>query len=253
MSDPGPLRILHLTDAHILPDAEARFYGIDTAASLRTVVQAANRRRYDLVLFTGDLTQEPVAESYRRLACVCTELQAPCYWLPGNHDDPVLARNVLDATPLLHAPVLHAGTWLIVCLDSTLPDSAGGSLSARQLELLDRTLSGNPERHTLIALHHHPIACGSAWMDTMILENAEEFLGILWRHPQVRLVLHGHTHQAADATARGLRVLGTPSTCIQFKPASTAFALDEERPGYRWLDLGRDGSVATGICRVGAS
>ncbi|WP_232470446.1 MULTISPECIES: 3',5'-cyclic-AMP phosphodiesterase [Methylococcus] len=244
------LRILQITDSHILPDPGARFYGIDSAASLRAVIGHANRGPFDLVLLTGDLAQEPVPQSYRRLAGFCAELPAPCHWLPGNHDEPALARHILKSTPLLHEPVIRKGHWLIVCLDSTVPGSAGGSLSEGQLDLLQRTLSRHPSLHTLVALHHHPVPSGSAWMDTMILDNAGEFFAVLDRHPQVKAVLHGHTHQVADVEFKGKRVLGTPSTCIQFQPASRTFALDAEQPGYRWLELGPDGSVTTGICRV---
>jgi Icc protein len=250
MPDSGTLRLLQITDSHILPDPEARFYGIDSAASLRTVIDHASRGRFDLVLFTGDLAQEPAPQSYRRLAELCAGLPAPCYWLPGNHDAPPLARSLLNETPLLHEPVIRKGRWLIVCLDSTVPGSAGGSLSEEQLGLLERALSGHPSLHTLVALHHHPVPSGSAWMDTMILDNAGEFFAVLRRHPQVRAVLHGHTHQVSDVEIEGKRVLGTPSTCIQFRPASRSFALGEERPGYRWLKLGPEGSVETGICRV---
>ncbi|AAU91930.1 cyclic AMP phosphodiesterase [Methylococcus capsulatus str. Bath] len=250
MPDSGTLCLLQLTDSHILPDAESRFYGSDSAASLGAVIDHANQRRFDLVLFTGDLAQEPVPQSYRRLAGICAALPAPCHWLPGNHDEPALARHVLESTPLLHQPVIRRGRWLIVCLDSTVPGSAGGSLSTGQFDLLERTLSRHPSLHTLVALHHHPVPSGSAWMDTMILDNAGEFFAVLRRHPQVKAVVHGHTHQVADVEIEGTRVLGTPSTCIQFRPASQTFALDAERPGYRWLELGPDGSVATGICRV---
>ncbi|MEW6038939.1 MAG: 3',5'-cyclic-AMP phosphodiesterase [Pseudomonadota bacterium] len=250
MPDSETLRLLQITDSHILPDPEARFYGVDSAASLRTVIDHANRDHFDLVLFTGDLAQEPAPQSYRRLADLCAGLAAPCYWLPGNHDEPALARRVLGRTPLLHQAVIRKGSWLIVCLDSTVPGSAGGSLSGEQLGLLERTLSGHPAFHALIALHHHPVPCGSAWMDTMILDNADAFFAVLGRHPQVRTILHGHTHQVSDVEIEGKRVLGTPSTCVQFRPASRAFALDEEWPGYRWLELGPEGSVETGICRV---
>lgn len=250
MPDSGTLRLLHITDSHILPDPEARFYGADSAATLRAVIDHANRDRFDLILFTGDLTQDPVPQSYRRFAELCAGLRAPCYWLPGNHDEPALARRILDETPLLNEPVIRKGPWLIVCLDSTVPDSAGGSLSEEQLGLLERTLSRHPSLHTLIALHHHPVPSGSAWMDTMILDNAGEFFAVLGRHPQVKTILHGHTHQVSDFEIEGKRVFGTPSTCIQFRPASRTFALDEEQPGYRWLELGPEGSVATGICRV---
>ncbi|QJD29928.1 3',5'-cyclic-AMP phosphodiesterase [Methylococcus geothermalis] len=250
MPNSGTLRLLHLTDSHILADPEARFYGADSAATLRAVIEHANRDRFDLILFTGDLAQDPVPQSYRRLAELCAGLRAPCYWLPGNHDQPALARRILDETPLLRATAIRLGGWLIVCLDSTLPGCAGGSLAGEQLDLLERTLSDHPTLHTLIALHHHPVPCGSAWMDTMILDNAGEFFAVLARHPQVKAILHGHTHQVSDFEIEGKRVFGTPSTCIQFKPANRTFALDEEQPGYRWLELGQDGSVATGICRV---
>jgi Icc protein len=244
------LRLLQITDSHILPDPEARFYGVDSAASLRAVIEQANRAPFDLVLFTGDLAQDPVPQSYRRLADLCAGLRAPCYWLPGNHDSPELARRILEQTPLSHEAVIRAGGWLIVCLDSTVPGSAGGSLSEEQLGLLERTLSRHPSLPTLIALHHHPVPCGSAWMDTMILDNADAFFAVLRRRPQVRIILHGHTHQPSDFEIEGKRVLGAPATCIQFRPASRTFALDEERPGYRWLELGPEGSMATGICRV---
>jgi Icc protein len=41
-----------------------------------------------------------------------------------------------------------------------------------------------------------------------------------------------------------------PSTCVQFKPLSKDFAIDDVAPGYRWLDLYPDGRVETAVSRV---
>jgi Icc protein len=252
MDRPEKLRILHLTDSHLLPEPGQTFLGMDTELSLRSVIRLANadERPFDLVLFTGDLAQEASARSYERVEAACAELAQPCYCLPGNHDDANLLHAVLPRQSLRWEPYLQAGAWLIVCLDSTVPGSPAGTLASTELSLLDRVLRNHPDRPTLVALHHHPIPCGSLWMDRMMLTNAADFFRVLERYPQVRLVLHGHAHQAIDVQRNRVHVLGSPSTCFQFRPRSLTFSLDPSPPGYRWIEVDSAGSVATGICRL---
>lgn len=68
--------------------------------------------------------------------------------------------------------------------------------------------------------------------------------------PRVRGVLWGHIHQELDVERNGVRLLATPSTCIQFAPRSDDFALDHLLPGYRWLRLHADGRIETGVSRL---
>jgi len=44
--------------------------------------------------------------------------------------------------------------------------------------------------------------------------------------------------------------MASPSTCVQFLPKSTAFAVDHAAPGYRWLSLFEDGRIETGVERL---
>jgi Icc protein len=53
-----------------------------------------------------------------------------------------------------------------------------------------------------------------------------------------------------DQSAGGVRVLGTPSTCFQFKPDSHDFGLDITSPGYRTIDLYADGGIETQVVRL---
>jgi Icc protein len=55
-------------------------------------------------------------------------------------------------------------------------------------------------------------------------------------------LVFGHVHQPYDAEHDGIRVVGTPSTCSQFKPGSDDFALDNRPPAYRRITLHADGS-----------
>ena len=47
-----------------------------------------------------------------------------------------------------------------------------------------------------------------------------------------------------------MRLLASPSTCVQFAPGSEEFQVDSEAPGYRWLRLLPDGRLETGVSRV---
>ena len=91
---------------------------------------------------------------------------------------------------------------------------------------------------------------GSAWLDQQMLSDAEAFFEVLGRFPLVRGVLWGHVHQELDRRCGDLRLLCTPSTCIQFMPGQSDFAVDTCAPGYRWLELSGDGSLATGVSRA---
>ena len=64
--------------------------------------------------------------------------------------------------------------------------------------------------------------------------------------PRLRGVVFGHIHQASQQLFDGRPLLGSPSTCFQFLPDADEFALDDRPPGYRWLKLYDDGSIATG-------
>jgi len=87
-------------------------------------------------------------------------------------------------------------------------------------------------------------------MDTMIIENSEEFLAIINQYPQTKAITTGHIHQVMDITSGSVRVLGMPSTCFQFKPETKTITLDISTPGYRWLKLYADGRIESGITRL---
>ena len=87
-------------------------------------------------------------------------------------------------------------------------------------------------------------------MDKIKLQNPDEFYAIIDRYPQVKLVLFGHIHQAFEQQRRGVSYLGSPSTCVQFKPESVEFAIDSIQPGFRLLTFNSDGTLETKIERV---
>lgn len=73
---------------------------------------------------------------------------------------------------------------------------------------------------------------------------------MLSHHQNVEAVLCGHVHQDFDVMYQGVRVVATPSTCVQFKPNSDDFALDNESPGWRMLTLTREGELKLEVGRL---
>jgi Icc protein len=142
------------------------------------------------------------------------------------------------------------GDWQILLLDTTVTGSNAGHLADSELTELDAALAAAPARPALICLHHNPIPVGSTWLDTMAIDNGAALLAIIDRHPQVRGVLWGHVHQQFDADRNGVRLLASPSTCVQFLPGSHDFALDDAAPGYRVLTLHPDGRIDSHVERL---
>jgi len=242
------MRVVQLTDTHLLADAQACQKGVATTASLQRVLSHLHRQpcQPDLLLLTGDLSQDESPQSYDRLVDLLTPLAIPSYWVPGNHDHPATMAQRLDRPPLRSAKRIHQAGWQILLLDSSHPGEVGGYLRDADLDWLTTQLQACP-LPTLIALHHPPCSINSEWADAIALANPAEFLDRLRPHPHVRLVIFGHVHQEFQTHRQGITFLAAPSTCIQFQPNVPTFALDDLPPGYRWLDLRPDGTWATGV------
>jgi Icc protein len=247
-----PIRILQLTDFHLLADPSTTMMGIDTDQSFLAALEHARRGENDVDLFllTGDLVQDAHPDAYQRLRGFLSVVAKPCFCLPGNHDDPEMIRSVLVGGQLAYTRQILRDDWQIICLDSIIPGHPGGYLAAHQLDLLESLLSEQAHRHALISLHHSPVPTGSAWLDTMMLSNHQAFFALLKRFPQVKAVVFGHIHQALDVAYAGIRCLGAPSTCFQFKPGSEDFGLDFLPGGYRRLALYPDGEILTEVIRL---
>lgn len=244
------LRIAQITDTHLYADPRGRLLGLDTACCLEKVVALASQRDTHLVVASGDLTHDASEPAYQRVRSCFSVMQAPVYCLPGNHDETRSLRRYLNSDGCRFVSSIQTHGWQMVFLDSTLAGSEGGHFSGDELSVLERALDSFPDMPTLVWLHHQPVHIGSRWLDTMAVDNPDEFFAVIDRHPQVRGIIWGHIHQAFEQRRNGVQLLATPSTCIQFLPDSPDFAIEQIPPGYRWLDLYADGHFETGVERL---
>lgn len=246
------IRVVQLTDTHLKATRGGQLLGLDTDHSLQAVIDLVNDERPspDLLLGTGDLADSGAGDAYGRLVDYFNQITPAHFWLPGNHD---LCDVMTDVAGPERVPgEIRAGRWQIVMLNSQIPGKVEGRLGAQELARLETCLEAGArdELFSLICLHHQPVPVGCAWLDEQMVADSESFFELLGRFPKVRAVLWGHVHQEFDQMRDGLRLLCTPSTCVQFLPGQSDFAVDVLPPGYRWLELNPDGSLVTGVSRA---
>ncbi len=245
-------KLIQLTDCHLYADPDTDHKGVQPGRSLEYVCRQIAERHGDLaaLLLTGDLSQDESVASYQWLTSAIAGFTVPVYAIPGNHDKrkPMLAAF---GSRIELAGKFELDRWKILLLDSTVEGQPGGLLAQAELDRLQQNL----ELSTipcLVALHHHPVPIGSAWMDRLGLLNNEALLSILQRYKQVRATVFGHIHQEFVQQREHVLYLGTPSTCVQFKPNSPDFAIDSRPPAYRVLNLHADGTLDTHVEYINA-
>ena len=248
---PGTLHLVQVTDTHLYADPDRRLLGLNTLECLREVLAQIQHEQpgADLVLATGDLVHDASPAGYRRAAEELRSLGIPVFSLPGNHDLSTAMCPYLESHGVSCAGELRLAGWQILMLDSVIPGEEGGRLAPSELQRLATALQDGDE-HVLVCLHHQPVKVGSAWIDTMALENGDEFFAILDTCPRVRGVLWGHIHQEYDQWRGDVRLLASPSTCVQFAPDANDFQVDMAPPGYRYLALLPDGRIETHVSRL---
>lgn len=248
------IKIIQLTDLHLQQNQTDEYKGIYPDQHLQQCLAWVAEQDYDLLLLTGDLSHAGYESAYQRLLDYLQAVNKPWYWLPGNHDDAALMAS-LHEQAVDSVRTIDVDNWQLVLLNSThAPDGRGsGSVSADHLQQLAAHIAADKGAHTMVVLHHNPIAVDSTWQDEIMLENAEAFLQVLDADTarQVQVVVCGHIHQQQDVQRQGVRYLGSPATSVQFAIKQQQFLLQPELgPGLRTLTLHGDGSLDTQVVRL---
>jgi 3',5'-cyclic-AMP phosphodiesterase len=241
------MQILQITDPHLYGSASGRLRGVETDSSLAMALDDAFTRvpNYSAVLVTGDLVQDD-ASGYLRFRSFFGSLRKPVLCIPGNHDIPDAMRRELRDAPFQYCGTHEIDDWQFIMLDSFDPGHVGGRLTLGELARLDYSLRMSP-KHAMVCMHHHPVAMGSRWLDTVGLAEPDAFWRVIESHAHVRAVVWGHVHQMYEARRGSVRLFATPSTGAQFLPNSERYAVDALPPAYRTFELRADGHIESAV------
>lgn len=218
--------IAQITDTHVV-ERDCLCYGrISTNNLLKSAIERLNSigTPPDLVLITGDLTDDGRVEQYEELRSILSYLLSE-YWLVlGNHDNRDAFLKVFPhykfttnwCAPFIQY-VIDKYPIRIIALDTTSSESRRGELCKQRLGWLDDMLRLDATRPTVICMHHPPFLTGITRLDQSMLSGASDFWDIISSAPNVKQVLCGHVHRAIQFCKNSIIASIAPSTSYQIE------------------------------------
>ncbi|MCP4425388.1 MAG: hypothetical protein GY803_12910 [Chloroflexi bacterium] len=242
-----------ISDTHIGPTVDYGRHGHTSLPNSKKLVEIINNLpvKPDFVVHTGDIVTDPDPAAYQLAASVLSQIEAPVYYVNGNHDTardihiylPMGPKeNVSDDLDTLSYTFDVKGYRFLV-LDARGPDEIDphGLLSEAQLELVRR--EATPEGPPLTVFIHFPVLpLNSIWMDAyMLVINGEELhQALLPARDRLRGVFHGHVHQNMQTMRDGILYAATASAFSQFTawPNTAVTGFDPDHPpAYNFVHL----------------
>ncbi len=218
-----PFLIAQVSDLHIKAGGKLSYRVVDTAGLLRACIahMLALPQRPDAVVFTGDLVDFGRPDEYAVFRELLAPLPMPIYLIPGNHDEREALRVAFPDHAYLRQHAEYVNYAIedhpvrIIGLDTTVPGQSGGLASADRMAWLDAKLAEQPDKATVVLMHHPPFHTFIGHMDAQGLEHPEALAGVIRKHPQVERLLCGHLHRPIMARFAGTIACTVPSPAHQ--------------------------------------
>jgi len=160
-----------------------------------TLVDEVNSLEPDLVLVTGDLTNEGLVKEYDTCKGLLARIKTKkMVAISGNHDYRNTGYLLFKKYFPLESISELDGDTVLVTLGTSRPDRNDGEVGYRQNVWLERTMKKYRDKVKILAMHHHLIAIPDTGSDQLTVVDAGDVLRtILATH--VNLVLCGHKHR----------------------------------------------------------
>lgn len=217
----SPLKVVQLTDLHLYADTKSEYYGANCHDNFQRACQHVQENGADLVILTGDVTNDHTEASYQRVSEIVrhTLNNIVVAWLPGNHDDISLMQQYFSGEPFISHKHLVCGLWQLFLMNSK-SETPAGFVSPTTLEAQQKIFTAHQAESPFSGafMHHHPIKM-NAYIDKHICENGDEVLAALSAHHGWKFLAHGHVHTEQTHQFKQLTVLATPATSVQFGQA----------------------------------
>jgi 3',5'-cyclic AMP phosphodiesterase CpdA len=194
--------LLHISDVHFGPPHLPEL--------AEKILELAERRRPDLVIVSGDLTQRAKPEQFRQARRFVDRFAVPSLVVPGNHDVPLYRFWERSLRPFgaykKHfakelEPVWRDDELLVVGINTAhgWTVKEGKVRLARLREMARLVADAPPEIFKVIVAHHH-LTPPPRFGTQTVAENAFEAIRA-FSEAGIDLVLSGHQHQTYLATS----------------------------------------------------
>ena len=159
------------------------------------VVNEVNNLKPDVIVITGDLTNEGLIKEYKECKKLVSKLKAKkIITISGNHD----YRNTGYLAFKKYFPFESVNNLskdiVLVTIGTARPDRNEGEVGYRQNLWLERTMKKYKDKVKILAMHHHLVGIPDTGADRLTITDAGDILRTLVS-TKVDLVLCGHKHR----------------------------------------------------------
>ena len=216
--------IAQISDTHILARAADHPAVQLRADCLRRCIADINQQRPDAVIFTGDTVQHGQPQEYEYLRELLAPLEAPLYLIPGNRDDNEALRTAFQDQSCLPKTgdflhyTIEDHALRLVAIDSTSVGERKGVFCAARQAWLDAVLSDQPDRPTLLFIHHPPFDVDDHYVGGYRRpKEAAALTDVVSRYTQVEGMLCGHVHWPIERQWAGTSARIMPSIAVDLR------------------------------------
>ena len=216
--------IAQLTDTHITVPTNSDGDCNTKLDALKKCVAAINALATlpDAIIHTGDLAHNGNVEEYKIIKSIMDTLRAPYFITKGNRDSikPLVQEFALQTAQNGNKSFLQYSVnvlgYRLVAVDTSSKDSNLGMLDFDRLANLDKILAEEPNKSTLIFMHHPPVNISYTeqhfyeYKNTRMIKN---FRDLMVRHPQVIAYFCGHIHRSFKSAINLAPLIVMPPLC----------------------------------------
>ena len=178
--------IAHISDIHIT----SQYFSRELEEN---VVSEINRAKPDLLVVTGDLTDNGHPHEFSEAKSFLDKFKVERMLVVlGNHDSRNAGYVLFEEIFGSRYPSVEVGPVKVVGVDSTEPDLDDGHIGRLAYQIVKSEL-GNFSGVRAVALHHHLIPVPGTGRERNIPSDSGDFLKLL-SDLNVHLVLCGHKH-----------------------------------------------------------
>jgi 3',5'-cyclic AMP phosphodiesterase CpdA len=180
------MKIAHVSDLHLTSPNFVEAWGINLLALLEDI-------KPDVLLITGDLTNEGYAHEYDIAEQFLGNIKIKDkIIIPGNHDARNSGYKIFEEVFGTRFPFFQKKNLAILGLDSTEPDIDDGHIGREQYPNISEKLT-EKKLVRVLALHHHIIPIPGTGRERNILVDAGDVLKVCM-DLELDFVLSGHKH-----------------------------------------------------------
>lgn len=162
--------------------------------TLKAAVEEINSMQPDVVLVSGDLTENGLISEFKTASFELKKLKTEnLIYISGNHDYRSTGY-LLFKEFFPFQQVTEIDDAIIVVLSSARPDRDDGEVGNRQNLWLESILEKNRDKVKIVAIHHHIIPVPDTGADQITVVDAGDVLRSLVKS-KANLVLCGHRHR----------------------------------------------------------